>query len=36
LALAGERFEVLMLGRRSAAQVLARAAWDPENARLKA
>jgi len=36
LALAGERFEVLMLGRRCAARVLARAAWDPENARLKA
>jgi dimethylglycine dehydrogenase len=36
LALAGERFEVLMLGRRCAAHVLARPAWDPKNARLKA
>lgn len=36
LALAGEQFEVLLLGRRCAARVLARPAWDPENVRLKA
>jgi dimethylglycine dehydrogenase len=35
LARADERFEVLMLGQRRAARVLARPAWDPENLRLK-
>jgi dimethylglycine dehydrogenase len=36
LARADERFEILLLGQRCAARVLARPAWDPENLRLKA
>ena len=36
LARADERFEVLMMGRRCAARVLPRPAWDPDNVRLKA
>jgi dimethylglycine dehydrogenase len=36
LARAGERFEILMMGRRCAALELARPAWDPDNLRLKA
>jgi len=35
LARADERFEILLLGQRCAARVLARPAWDPENVRLK-
>jgi dimethylglycine dehydrogenase len=36
LAQADERFEIMMMGRRCAARVLARPAWDPDNLRLKA
>jgi dimethylglycine dehydrogenase len=36
LAQADECFEILMMGRRCAARILPRPAWDPENLRLKA
>jgi dimethylglycine dehydrogenase len=36
LARADERFEVLMMGRRCAARILPRPAWDPGNLRMKA